>query len=129
QPEVNRGAEIEKAVAEIEALPVEQGILTCGLLPPLPQVRRAEEQHREKDEDEIQQKLGDIFQLPANDHRPFGVGRMVQAGPEKRANADAEEIERPEEPGKGKLLAPENEANEAPRTSDDAGDQKLIRQV
>ena len=84
-----------------------------------------------KEEREIGQQLGDVLHLPPHDHRPLGIGRMMQAGPEKRADADGEEVGEAKEPRIGELLAPGNQTSPIRLTADadDAGDEQDRRQA
>ncbi len=136
--EIEDDADVEEPVVQIAGLCIEQRVFPGLLEPPLEEQSLSvfalpsdAEQQRKKKQNKIRQELAQVFQLPANHHRPLGIGGVMQACPEKCTNADGEEIAEAKQPGVGELLAPgrRKQADQRDQDAGHAGTKKQSRQA
>src|SRR4051812_10170122 len=83
--EIKEKTDDEEGVVQVTGLRIEQRILTRRLIPPEPKVPLAAEDQHPKEKDEDGDQRPKVFQLPPDQDRPLGIGRVMDDGPKERA--------------------------------------------
>ena len=99
--EEDRAGEEELQI-QISALRIEERIGSARNVHPAVKMISAKPD-RQKENTQNRKKQGDILELPPNDHGPLRVDDVMHDGPEETADAESEEKDEGEEPGKTEL--------------------------